>query len=76
LSLKKLYLLCAQVALWYGDNCTCFSIDLSCVSLVPDLEAEIIPEASHVFTIERSEIVNARILQFCQMQAFRSREPR
>ena len=44
--------------------------------LVPDLEAEIIPEASHALTIEKSEIVNARILQFCQTQAFGGREPR
>jgi pimeloyl-ACP methyl ester carboxylesterase len=45
-------------------------------SLVPNLEAEIIPEASHALTIEKSEIVNARILQFCQMQAFGGRKPR
>jgi pimeloyl-ACP methyl ester carboxylesterase len=44
--------------------------------LVPDLETEIIPEASHALTMEKSEIVNARILQFCQMQAFGGREPR
>lgn len=68
MSLKKLYLLFAQVALWYGDNCTYFRIDLSCISLVPNLEAEITSEASHALTIEKSEIVNARILQFCQMR--------
>ncbi len=34
--------------------------------LVPHLEAGIIPEASHALTIEKFEIVNERILQFCQ----------
>jgi pimeloyl-ACP methyl ester carboxylesterase len=37
------------------------------VRLVPDLEAEIIPEASHALTMEKSDIVNTRILQFCQV---------
>jgi pimeloyl-ACP methyl ester carboxylesterase len=36
------------------------------IRLVPDLKAEIIPEASHALTVEKSETVNARILQFCQ----------
>jgi pimeloyl-ACP methyl ester carboxylesterase len=34
--------------------------------LMPNLEAEIIPEASHALNAEKSEIVNARILRFCQ----------
>jgi pimeloyl-ACP methyl ester carboxylesterase len=38
--------------------------------LVPNLQAEIIPDASHALTMEKSEIVNARILQFCQHQPF------
>lgn len=46
------------------------------IRLVPDLEAEIIPEASYALTIEKSETVNARILQFCQRQAFGGRESR
>jgi pimeloyl-ACP methyl ester carboxylesterase len=46
------------------------------IRLVPDLEAEIIPEASHALTIEKSETVNARILQFCQRQAFGGRGSR
>jgi pimeloyl-ACP methyl ester carboxylesterase len=36
------------------------------IRLVPDLEAEIIPEASHALTLEKPETVNAHILQFCQ----------
>jgi pimeloyl-ACP methyl ester carboxylesterase len=43
------------------------------IRLVPDLEAEIIPEASHALTLEKPETVNARILQFCQRQAFGGR---
>ncbi len=44
--------------------------------LVPNLQAEIIPDASHALTMEKSEIVNARILRFCQQQAFGGRESR
>jgi pimeloyl-ACP methyl ester carboxylesterase len=40
------------------------------IRLVPNLQAEIIPDASHALTMEKSEIVNARILQFCQQQSF------
>jgi pimeloyl-ACP methyl ester carboxylesterase len=34
--------------------------------LMPNLEAEIIPDASHALNDEKAELVNARILQFCQ----------
>jgi pimeloyl-ACP methyl ester carboxylesterase len=34
--------------------------------LMPNLEAEIIPDASHALNAEKSELVNARILRFCQ----------
>jgi pimeloyl-ACP methyl ester carboxylesterase len=33
--------------------------------LIPDAQAEIIPNASHALIAETSEIVNARILHFC-----------
>jgi pimeloyl-ACP methyl ester carboxylesterase len=35
--------------------------------LMPRLEAEIIPGASHALLEEKSELVNAHILQFCQV---------
>jgi pimeloyl-ACP methyl ester carboxylesterase len=41
--------------------------------LMPNLEAEFIPNASHALNDEKSEIVNARILQFCQMTTTRGR---
>jgi pimeloyl-ACP methyl ester carboxylesterase len=34
--------------------------------LIPDIRAEIIPDASHALNDEKSEIVNERILRFCQ----------
>jgi pimeloyl-ACP methyl ester carboxylesterase len=34
---------------------------------MPNLEAEIIPDASHALNAEKAELVNARILRFCQM---------
>ena len=34
--------------------------------LMPYLGAEIIPDASHALNAEKAELVNARILQFCQ----------
>jgi pimeloyl-ACP methyl ester carboxylesterase len=34
--------------------------------LIPDVQAEILPNASHALIAETAEIVNARILQFCQ----------
>jgi pimeloyl-ACP methyl ester carboxylesterase len=34
--------------------------------LMPNLEAEIVPDASHALNAEKAELVNARILQFCQ----------
>ena len=34
--------------------------------LIPNIKAEIIPDASHALNAEKSEYVNARILQFCQ----------
>jgi pimeloyl-ACP methyl ester carboxylesterase len=34
--------------------------------LIPNAQAEIIPNASHALNSEKSELVNARILQFCQ----------
>jgi pimeloyl-ACP methyl ester carboxylesterase len=33
--------------------------------LVPDIEAEIIPGASHGLNMEQAEVVNKRVLQFC-----------
>jgi pimeloyl-ACP methyl ester carboxylesterase len=35
--------------------------------LIPHIQAEIIPDASHALIAEKSEIVNDRILQFCQV---------
>jgi pimeloyl-ACP methyl ester carboxylesterase len=35
------------------------------LQLLPDVQAEIIPDASHALIEEKSELVNARILQFC-----------
>jgi pimeloyl-ACP methyl ester carboxylesterase len=37
------------------------------VQLIPNLEAEIIPGASHALNAEKAEYVNARILEFCQL---------
>ncbi len=34
--------------------------------LIPEVQAEIIPDASHALNAEKSEIVNERILRFCQ----------
>ena len=34
--------------------------------LIPNIQAEIIPEASHVLNAEKAELVNTRILEFCQ----------
>lgn len=34
--------------------------------LIPDILAEIIPDASHALNAEKSELVNERMLQFCQ----------
>ena len=34
--------------------------------LIPDVQAEIIPDASHMLNAEKADLVNARILQFCQ----------
>jgi pimeloyl-ACP methyl ester carboxylesterase len=33
--------------------------------LIPNVQAEIIPDASHALNAEKSELVNERILQFC-----------
>lgn len=33
--------------------------------LIPNVEAQIIPDASHALNAEKSELVNERILQFC-----------
>jgi pimeloyl-ACP methyl ester carboxylesterase len=33
--------------------------------LIPNIQAEIIPDASHALNAEKSELVNERILQFC-----------
>jgi pimeloyl-ACP methyl ester carboxylesterase len=38
--------------------------------LIPGIQAEIVPGASHALIAEKSELVNARILQFCQPQGF------
>lgn len=32
--------------------------------LIPDIQAEIIPDASHALIAEKSDLVNARILEF------------
>lgn len=37
--------------------------------LIPNVQAKIIPEASHALIDEKSELVNARILQFCHPKA-------
>jgi pimeloyl-ACP methyl ester carboxylesterase len=37
--------------------------------LMPHLQAQIIPDASHGLAAEKADLVNARILQFCQSQA-------
>ena len=34
--------------------------------LMPNLEAEMIPDASHALNAEKSELLNARIIQFCR----------
>jgi pimeloyl-ACP methyl ester carboxylesterase len=36
------------------------------IGMISNLEAEIIPDASHALNAEKSEFVNARILQFCR----------
>jgi pimeloyl-ACP methyl ester carboxylesterase len=36
--------------------------------LIPDVQAEIIPDASHALNAEKAELVNAWILAFCQSQ--------
>jgi pimeloyl-ACP methyl ester carboxylesterase len=36
------------------------------IGMIPNIEAEIIPDASHGQNAEKSEFVNARILQFCR----------
>jgi len=36
------------------------------MELLPDVQAEIIPDTSHALTEERSELVNSCILQFCE----------
>jgi hypothetical protein len=41
--------------------CTCDALQL-----LPNIQAEIFPGASHALREEKSEIVNARILQFCR----------
>jgi pimeloyl-ACP methyl ester carboxylesterase len=35
--------------------------------LVPGIQAEIIPDASHALNAEAAELVNARIMEFCQL---------
>jgi pimeloyl-ACP methyl ester carboxylesterase len=69
----------APTLLLVGGRSVIYDPERACqraTRLMPNLEAEIIPEASHALTMEKSEIVNARILQFCQMQAFGGRESR
>jgi len=36
--------------------------------LVPDIEAEIIPGASHGLNMEQAEVINKRVLQFCNQR--------
>jgi pimeloyl-ACP methyl ester carboxylesterase len=36
------------------------------IRLIPTIQAEVIPNTSHAINFEQSELVNARILQFCQ----------
>jgi len=35
--------------------------------LIPNVQAEIIPDASHALNAEKAELVNLRILEFCQL---------
>jgi pimeloyl-ACP methyl ester carboxylesterase len=42
------------------------SVQRRAAQMIPNVQAEIIPEASHALIEEKSELVNSRILQFCQ----------
>lgn len=37
------------------------------MKLIPHIQAEVIPDASHALIAEKAEIVNERIIQFCQV---------
>jgi len=37
------------------------------IHLIPNVQAEIIPGASHALNAEKVELVNARILEFCKL---------
>jgi pimeloyl-ACP methyl ester carboxylesterase len=41
------------------------SVQQRASQLIPNVQAEIIPDASHALNAEKAEVVNARILQFC-----------
>jgi pimeloyl-ACP methyl ester carboxylesterase len=45
------------------------SVQRRASQIIPNVQAEIIPEASHALIEEKSELVNGRILQFCQKKA-------
>ncbi len=45
------------------------SVQKRASQMIPNVQAEIIPDASHALIEEKSELVNARILQFCQNKA-------